>query len=82
MARFAEVQYFIYAYIVGRWVGQKKVQNYADVIYEWSLSKWIPPISAIMETTTKKRNKQTKQVLSDPPPSFEYVRNIWMVPKL
>ena len=68
------------AYTVGRWV-VKQVQNYSDVIYDWSLSKWIPPISAIMETTTEKRNKRTKQVLSDPPPPFKYVRNIWMIPK-
>ena len=81
MARFAEVQYCI---LLIQWADGwvKQVQNYSDVIYEWSLSKWIPPISAIMETTTEKRNKQTKQVLSDPPPSFEYVRNIWVVPKL
>ena len=33
MASFADVQYCIYA--VG---GSEKVQNYADVIYEWSLA--------------------------------------------
>ena len=41
MATFADVQYCIYADLtpfneVG---GSEKVQNYADVIYEWSLRK-------------------------------------------
>ena len=34
MTRFADVQYCIYAKIVG---GSEKVQNYAEVIYGWSL---------------------------------------------
>jgi hypothetical protein len=34
-AVFADVQYYIYADKVG---GSEKVQNYADVIYEWSLT--------------------------------------------
>ena len=34
MAIYTEVQYFIYADIVG---GSEKVQSYADVIYGWSL---------------------------------------------
>ena len=38
MARFAKVQYCIYADIVDVRVGQKKVQTYADVIYGWSLN--------------------------------------------
>ena len=33
---FADVQYCIYADIVG---GSEKVQNYADVIYGWSLTQ-------------------------------------------
>jgi hypothetical protein len=35
MASFADVQYCIYADMVG---GSEKVQTYADVIYGWSLS--------------------------------------------
>ena len=37
MVSFADVQYCIYADIVGGWV--RKIQNYADVIHEWSLTK-------------------------------------------
>ena len=43
MASFAEVEYSIYANIVGGWQsamgGSEKVQNYADVIYGWSQAK-------------------------------------------
>ena len=34
MTSFADIQYYIYTDIVG---GSEKVQNYADVIYGWSL---------------------------------------------
>ena len=36
MVIFADVQYCIYADVVGGWVGQKKVQKYADLIQGWS----------------------------------------------
>ena len=32
-------------------------------------SEMMPPISAIMETTTEKRNKRTRQGLSEAPPT-------------
>jgi hypothetical protein len=35
MASFADIQYCIYADIMG---GSEKVQTYADVIYEWCLN--------------------------------------------
>ena len=51
MASFVNVQYFIYAEIVG---GYKKVQNYADVIYGLSISHRITfslPSSRVVEIT-------------------------------
>ena len=40
MARFADFQYFIYADNLG---GSEKVQNYPDVVYEWSLVQLSSP---------------------------------------
>ena len=39
----ADVQYCIYADIVGGLGGSEKVQSYADVIYRWSLSTAASP---------------------------------------
>ena len=38
IASFADVQYCIYADLTPKVGGSERVQNYADVIYGWSLS--------------------------------------------
>ena len=67
MASFADVQFCIYADIgwLERVGGSEKVQNYADVIYEWSLIVWsvfLKPTSALFVSFANSRFSAPKNV--------------------
>ena len=48
---FADVQYCVYTDEVGGWV--RKVQNHADVIYEWSLSQIVEGSCGVVTPNTE-----------------------------
>ena len=68
---FADVQYCIHADIVG---GFKIVQQYADIIYEWSLAPLLPlRLSAI-------RNLHERQIGCETGRHFDESRGILSIP--
>ena len=72
MASFADVQYVLYlfGYRVSRVGGSEKVQNYADVIYEWPLIVWsvfLTPTSALFVSFANSRFSAPKNVQKNSP---------------
>ena len=62
---FADVQYCIHADKVG---GSEKVQNYADIIYGWSLVQMV----LITATHSSEKTVRAKQRLQRPGQKFEF----------
>ena len=69
-ARFADVQYRIYADKVGtvKVGGSEKVQNYADIIFGWSLVQMV----LIGATHSSEKTVRAKQRLQRPGQKFEF----------